>query len=328
MKVDAPSGTAVALARAVAGASGRDLARSQVSAREGMIGKRRDEEIGVMALRGGDVVGDHTVYFLGHGERLELTHRAQSRECLARGALRAGIWLSRQTRPGLYSMADVLGLERLMELGLYVRNMGPQSTRGTLVDCARAAEQAGIDHLWVADHIAIPPDQAEGSGGRYLDPLATLAFLAAATDRIRLGTGVLVLPYGLRSPPRSGWRRFRSCREVGSSSASARDGWSRSFRSWGRRASAEARSPIRLSSSFTAASPPTRSVEAGQPFLFLPRPKRPPIYVGGAGRAVLRRTARFGEGWMPNGGDPSQARVVDRRAAPSSSPTPASPRPR
>jgi len=110
MKVDAPSGTAVALARAVASASGRDLARSQVSAREGMIGKRSDEEIGVMALRGGDVVGDHTVYFLGHGERLELTHRAQSRDCLARGAVRAGAWLARQTRPGLYSMADVLGL--------------------------------------------------------------------------------------------------------------------------------------------------------------------------------------------------------------------------
>ena len=75
-----------------------------------MIGKRRDEEIGVMALRGGDVVGDHTVFFLGHGERLELTHRSQSRDCLARGALRAGLWLARQTRPGLYTMADVLGL--------------------------------------------------------------------------------------------------------------------------------------------------------------------------------------------------------------------------
>ena len=82
-----------------------------------------------------------------------------------------------------------------MKLGLYVRNMGPQSTRQTLLDCARAAEQAGVDHLWVADHVAIPPDQAEGSGGRYLDPLATLAFLAAATTRIGLGTGVLVLPY-------------------------------------------------------------------------------------------------------------------------------------
>src|SRR5436190_13084363 len=82
-----------------------------------------------------------------------------------------------------------------MKLGLYIRNMGPQSTRQTLLDCARAAEQAGVDHLWVADHVAIPPDQAEGSGGRYLDPLATLAFLAAATTRIGLGTGVLVLPY-------------------------------------------------------------------------------------------------------------------------------------
>jgi 4-hydroxy-tetrahydrodipicolinate reductase len=112
MKVDAPSGTAIALARAVAGASGKDPEQAQVSARRGMIGKRRDDEIGVMALRGGDVVGDHTVFFLGQGERLELTHRAQSRECLARGALRAGLWLAVQTKPGLYSMADVLGLTK------------------------------------------------------------------------------------------------------------------------------------------------------------------------------------------------------------------------
>lgn len=110
MKVDAPSGTALALARALAEPLGRDLGRAQVSERRGMIGKRTAKEIGVMALRGGDVVGDHTVYFLGHGERLELTHRAQSRECLARGAVRAGLWLARQTRPGLYTMADVLGL--------------------------------------------------------------------------------------------------------------------------------------------------------------------------------------------------------------------------
>lgn len=111
MKVDAPSGTAIALGRAVAEAIGRHFEESQVSGRQGMIGKRRDEEIGVMALRGGDVVGDHTVHFLGQGERLELTHRAQSRECLARGAVRAGLWLARQTNPGLYTMADVLGIK-------------------------------------------------------------------------------------------------------------------------------------------------------------------------------------------------------------------------
>ncbi|MGH7821145.1 MAG: 4-hydroxy-tetrahydrodipicolinate reductase, partial [Candidatus Binatia bacterium] len=110
MKVDAPSGTAMALAGAVAGALGRDLERSGVFGRKGLIGKRKDDELGVVALRGGDAVGDHTVYFVGLGERLELTHRAQSRECLARGAVRAGVWLARQTKPGLYSMADVLGL--------------------------------------------------------------------------------------------------------------------------------------------------------------------------------------------------------------------------
>src|SRR5919197_1706007 len=82
-----------------------------------------------------------------------------------------------------------------MKLGLYLRNMGPQSTRATLLACARAAEDAGLDDVWVADHIAIPPDDAEGSDGRYLDPLATLAFLAGVTTRVGLGTGVLVVPY-------------------------------------------------------------------------------------------------------------------------------------
>src|SRR4051812_12611007 len=80
-------------------------------------------------------------------------------------------------------------------LGMHVRTMGSQSTRETIVACARAAESAGIDELWVGDHIAIPPDDAEGSGGRYLDPLTTLAYVAAKTERVRLGVGVLVLPY-------------------------------------------------------------------------------------------------------------------------------------
>ncbi len=81
-----------------------------------------------------------------------------------------------------------------MKLGVHLRVMGPQSTPALLQECARAAEELGLDELWVADHIAIPPDDAEGSGGRYLDPLATLAFLAAATQRFGLGTAVLNLP--------------------------------------------------------------------------------------------------------------------------------------
>ena len=109
MKVDAPSGTALALARTVADATGRELTRDAVYGREGLVGKRRAGELGVLALRGGDVVGDHTVIFAGLGERIELTHRAQSRECLARGAIRAACWLVEQP-VGRYGMPDVLGL--------------------------------------------------------------------------------------------------------------------------------------------------------------------------------------------------------------------------
>ncbi len=108
-KRDAPSGTALALGRIIAAAQGRDFDREVVLARQGISGPRKDDEIGIMALRGGDVVGDHTVIFAGFAERLELTHRAQSRESLARGALRAALWLVHQP-PGLYSMRDVLGL--------------------------------------------------------------------------------------------------------------------------------------------------------------------------------------------------------------------------
>jgi 4-hydroxy-tetrahydrodipicolinate reductase len=109
MKVDAPSGTALALGKTLAEATGRSFSTDAVYGRQGMVGQRQQKEIGVMALRGGDVVGDHTVVFAGLGERLELTHRAQSRECLARGAIRAGLWLVQQ-RVGRYGMADVLGL--------------------------------------------------------------------------------------------------------------------------------------------------------------------------------------------------------------------------
>lgn len=109
LKVDAPSGTALALGRAVAAGLGRDFDRSARLAREGIVGPRTDQEIGIVALRGGDVIGDHTVVFAGMGERLELSHRAQSRDCLARGAVRAALWLADQPA-GRYAMRDVLGL--------------------------------------------------------------------------------------------------------------------------------------------------------------------------------------------------------------------------
>jgi len=109
LKIDAPSGTAVQLGRALAAATGRDFKADAVYGRQGVIGKRGKNELGILALRGGDVVGDHTVIFAGTGERIELTHRAQSRDCLASGAVRAALWLVDKAR-GRYSMADVLGL--------------------------------------------------------------------------------------------------------------------------------------------------------------------------------------------------------------------------
>lgn len=109
MKKDAPSGTAVRLGEILAAATGRSYRDVAVCGRQGMVGARSEAEIGLMALRGGDVAGDHTVYFIGQGERLEITHRAHSRDTFAHGALRAVRWLVQQP-VGLYSMKDVLGL--------------------------------------------------------------------------------------------------------------------------------------------------------------------------------------------------------------------------
>jgi 4-hydroxy-tetrahydrodipicolinate reductase len=109
MKRDAPSGTAIAIADALARGRDRKLDDVKRYAREGEIGARPPGEIGVMTLRGGDVVGEHTAYFLGPAERVELTHRATSREIFARGAVRAAAWVVGKP-PGIYSMRDVLGL--------------------------------------------------------------------------------------------------------------------------------------------------------------------------------------------------------------------------
>jgi 4-hydroxy-tetrahydrodipicolinate reductase len=99
------------LARLIAETMNRDLEKVGVYGRKGMIGERKPEEIGVLALRGGDVVGEHTVYFAGLGERIEITHRASSRETFARGALRAAKWIVKQKQNGIYDMSDVLGLK-------------------------------------------------------------------------------------------------------------------------------------------------------------------------------------------------------------------------
>jgi 4-hydroxy-tetrahydrodipicolinate reductase len=109
LKKDAPSGTAKKLAEILCEVRGLDYGKNVRHGREGLIGERPSKEIAVHSIRGGDVVGDHTVTFAGAGERLELSHKAASRETFALGALRAARWIVGQP-PGLYSMEDVLGL--------------------------------------------------------------------------------------------------------------------------------------------------------------------------------------------------------------------------
>lgn len=108
-KVDAPSGTALMMGEAVAGALGRDLKKVAVYARDGHTGPRARESIGFQAIRGGDIVGDHNVMFIGEGERVEIRHVATSRMNFAAGAVRAARWIGSQPK-GLYDMRDVLGL--------------------------------------------------------------------------------------------------------------------------------------------------------------------------------------------------------------------------
>jgi 4-hydroxy-tetrahydrodipicolinate reductase len=109
-KIDAPSGTAVRMGEVLAAALGRDLETCAVYGREGRTGARDRKTIGFETIRGGDIVGDHTVLFAGDGERIEITHKASDRSTFAAGALRAAGWLAAQG-PGLYDMQDVLGLK-------------------------------------------------------------------------------------------------------------------------------------------------------------------------------------------------------------------------
>lgn len=108
-KADAPSGTAMRIAEIIARVLEQDIDKTAVYGRHGIPGPRKKDEIGILALRGGDIVGEHTVYFAGQGERIELIHRAHNRETFANGAVRAARWIVGQPA-GLYSMQDVLGI--------------------------------------------------------------------------------------------------------------------------------------------------------------------------------------------------------------------------
>ena len=193
-----------------------------------------------------------------------------------------------------------------MKIGVTLRVMGPQSTAEILGDCARAAEELGFDDIWVVDHIAIPPDDAEGSDGRYLDPLAALGWLAGRTERIGLGTAILNLPY---RPPLPTAKAIATIQELsgGRLRLGVGVGWMEpEFRALGvdrRRRGAQTDETLAFLHHCFENDVATAN---GQSFLFRPRPERPPIYVGGAGPHALRRAVRYGEGWLPMVSDPEK----------------------
>lgn len=191
-----------------------------------------------------------------------------------------------------------------MRLGMLLRNSGPASTADFIAACALAAEEQGLDDLYVLDHIAIPPDDAEGSGGRYLDPLATLAFAAGITQRIGLGVSVLVVPYR-PALPTAKW--IASIQELsgGRLVLGVGPGWMEAeFRAAGVERSRRGRITDETLEFLRECFDNDIVTRNGQAFIFSPRPAAPPILIGGKGPHMVRRVVAHGDGWMPTEGDP------------------------
>jgi probable F420-dependent oxidoreductase len=191
-----------------------------------------------------------------------------------------------------------------VKLGVTLRNMGPQSSPSIMLAGARGAEAAGFESVWITDHIAIPPDDAEGSGGRYTDPLTTLAWLGGATSTIKLGTGVLILPY---RPVLSTAKQIATLHELTGERLllGVGVGWMKAeFTALGLSIADRGRQSDEMLE-FLAECFGNRVVSRnGQPFIFDPRPPAPPVYIGGSAPQALRRALLFGHGWLPMAREP------------------------
>jgi len=186
-----------------------------------------------------------------------------------------------------------------VQVGVTLRNMGPESTAALMAECARTAEALGFESLWITDHIAIPPDDAEGSGGRYVDPLVTLAWMAGFTRTIRLGTGVMVLPY---RPALPFAKQVAALQELsdGRLLLGVGVGWmAAEFRAVGADIRARGRASDAVLEFLNQCFADDRVEAHGQAFLFRPRPSKPPVLVGGRAPHALERAARLGDGWLP-----------------------------
>ena len=192
-----------------------------------------------------------------------------------------------------------------MKYGIAIRNMGPQSNRATFRACAKIAEDAGFDAIFVSDHLCIPPDQTEGSGGRYLDVLAAVAYLAGMTSRIRIGVSVLVLPY---RPAVLTAKQVATIQELSDERMilGVGIGWMKpEFDALGvdlhKRGAISTETLRVLHHLFDNrdARPYDGKLVKFPAFVFEPHPKRPPIWVGGGSPKALDRVVEFGDGWHP-----------------------------
>ncbi|MFN3232996.1 MAG: TIGR03619 family F420-dependent LLM class oxidoreductase [Alphaproteobacteria bacterium] len=191
-------------------------------------------------------------------------------------------------------------------IGITLRNMGTQSTPELLAHCAAKAEAAGLHSIWVVDHIAIPPDDAEGSGGRYLDPLATLAWLGAQTRKIMLGTAILVLPYR-PALPTAKW--IATLQELTGERLilGTGIGWMKpEFDALGVPLKDRAKISEETLQFLNDAFANDVVTANGQDFLFKPRPKKPPILIGGDHPHATDRAVRLCDGWFPMRNDPAK----------------------
>ena len=193
-----------------------------------------------------------------------------------------------------------------MKFGVVIRNMGPAATRETLGACAKAVEEAGFDAAFVVDHLAIPPDQTEGSDGRYFEPLTTLAYFAALTQKIRLGISVLVFPY---RPAVYMAKQIATLQELSGERIilGAGVGWLRpEFEALGvdpRKRGALTNETLEVMHQLfdnDASSYDGKHIKFPE-FVFAPRPARPPIWIGGMGPKAIERTIKYGDGYYPIG---------------------------
>ena len=195
-----------------------------------------------------------------------------------------------------------------MRMGIFFRNFGPYASTENIVECAQIAEAEGLDDLWLSDHIAIPAEESEGSGGRYLDPLATLAFLAGITRRIGIGTAVLIVPY---RPPLITAKWLATIQELskGRLSVGAAVGWMEAeFRAAGVERSQRGKITDETLEIWHRCFENDEVEINNQRFLFKPRPARPEFLIGGAAPHAIERAIRLGDGWMPTEGDAEKLR--------------------